>query len=130
MPRPPPVTSAWEERANPVIHNLPNERSSHPWHILDFKLLQGINPPDADACLTDGRRRVASSQSQRGIDHMAALEKGITKNGTRYSGKTWNILGQVYFPKAATDPNLAFETASAPGQVGPVAIHSPQTAFI
>jgi hypothetical protein len=24
---------------------------------------------------------------------MAALEKGITRNGTGYSGKTWNILG-------------------------------------
>ena len=34
---------------------------------------------------------------------MAALEKGITRNGTGYSGKTWNILGQVYFPKAVTD---------------------------
>jgi len=30
---------------------------------------------------------------------MAALEKGITRNGTGYSGKTWNILGQVYFPR-------------------------------
>ena len=33
---------------------------------------------------------------------MATLEKGITRNGTGYSGKTWNILGQVYFPKAVT----------------------------
>ena len=30
---------------------------------------------------------------------MAALEKGITQNGTGYGGKTWNILGQVYFPR-------------------------------
>jgi len=42
---------------------------------------------------------------------MAALEKGITRNGTGYSGKTWNILGQVYFPKAVTDSTFAFETA-------------------
>jgi uncharacterized RmlC-like cupin family protein len=41
---------------------------------------------------------------------MAALEKGITRNGTGYSGKTWNILGQVYFPKAVTDSTFAFET--------------------
>ena len=51
---------------------------------------------------------------------MAALEKGITKNGTGYSGKTysaktWNILGQVYFPKAVTDSTFAFETNSDPG---------------
>ena len=26
---------------------------------------------------------------------MAALEKGITRMGTGYSGKSWNILGQV-----------------------------------
>ena len=37
---------------------------------------------------------------------MAALEKGITANGTGYGGKTWNILGQVYFPKAVTEFNL------------------------
>ena len=37
---------------------------------------------------------------------MAALEKGITANGAGYGGKTWNILGQVYFPKAVTDFNL------------------------
>ena len=30
---------------------------------------------------------------------MAALEKGITPNGQGYRGKTWNILGQVYFPR-------------------------------
>ena len=39
---------------------------------------------------------------------MAALEKGITANGTGYGGKSWNILGQVYFPKAVTDSTFAF----------------------
>ena len=39
---------------------------------------------------------------------MAALEKGITANGTGYRGKTWNILGQIYFPKAVTDSTFAF----------------------
>ena len=34
---------------------------------------------------------------------MGTLEKGITRTGTGYGGKTWNILGQVYYPKAVTD---------------------------
>ena len=61
---------------------------------------------------------------------MAALEKGITRNGTGYSGKTWNILGQVYFPKALTDSTFAFETNSDPGQFVPVHIHPTQDEFI
>jgi quercetin dioxygenase-like cupin family protein len=61
---------------------------------------------------------------------MAALEKGITQNGTGYSGKTWNILGQVYFPKAVTDSTFAFETNSDPGQFVPVHIHPTQDEFI
>ena len=61
---------------------------------------------------------------------MAALEKGITHNGTGYSGKTWNILGQVYFPKAVTDSTFAFETNSDPGQFVPVHIHPTQDEFI
>ena len=61
---------------------------------------------------------------------MAALEKGITQNGTGYSGKTWNILGQVYFPKAVTDSTFAFETNSNPGQFVPVHIHPTQDEFI
>jgi hypothetical protein len=61
---------------------------------------------------------------------MAALEKGITKNGTGYGGKTWNILGQVYFPKAVTDSTFAFETNSEPGQFVPVHVHPTQDEFI
>ena len=61
---------------------------------------------------------------------MAALEKGITANGTGYSGKSWNILGQVYFPKAVTDSTFAFETNSEPGQFVPVHIHPTQDEFI
>ena len=61
---------------------------------------------------------------------MAALEKGITRNGTGYSGKSWNILGQVYFPKAVTDSTFAFETNSDPGQFVPVHIHPTQDEFI
>src|SRR5712672_587639 len=58
--------------------------------------------------------------TSRRTNIMAALEKGITRNGTGYSGKTWNILGQVYFPKAVTDSTFAFETNSDPGQFVPV----------
>ena len=61
---------------------------------------------------------------------MAALEKGITANGTGYRGKTWNILGQIYFPKAVTDSTFAFETNSDPGQFVPVHVHPTQDEFI
>lgn len=61
---------------------------------------------------------------------MTALEKGITANGTGYGGKSWNILGQVYFPKAVTDSTFAFETNSDPGQFVPVHIHPTQDEFI
>src|ERR1051325_12171757 len=61
---------------------------------------------------------------------MAALEKGITANGTGYSGKSWNILGQVYFPKAVTESTFAFETNSDPGQFVPVHVHPTQDEFI
>ena len=61
---------------------------------------------------------------------MAELEKGITRNGEGFSGKTWNILGQIYFPKAASDSTFAFEANSAPGQFVPVHIHPTQDEFI
>src|SRR4030081_3434195 len=61
---------------------------------------------------------------------MAALEKGITLNGRGFDGRTWNILGQVYFPKAVTDSTFAFETNSDPGQFVPVHIHPTQDEFI
>ncbi|BCH23840.1 cupin [Mesorhizobium sp. L-8-10] len=59
-----------------------------------------------------------------------ALEKGITRSGTGLSGKSWNILGQVYFPKALCEATFAFETNSAPGQFVPVHIHPTQDEFI
>jgi quercetin dioxygenase-like cupin family protein len=68
--------------------------------------------------------------AQTGGATMAALEKGITANGTGYRGKTWNILGQVYFPKAVTDSTFAFETNSDPGQFVPVHVHPTQDEFI
>jgi len=61
---------------------------------------------------------------------MPALEKGITGDGTGYAGKTWNILGQVYYPKAVCDTAFAFETNSEPGQFVPVHVHPTQEEFI
>jgi oxalate decarboxylase/phosphoglucose isomerase-like protein (cupin superfamily) len=58
------------------------------------------------------------------------LEKGITANGTGFGGKSWNILGQVYFPKAVCGSSFAFETNSAPGQFVPVHVHPAQEEFI
>ena len=58
------------------------------------------------------------------------LEKGITRNGTGQDGKTWNILGQTYYPKAVCDSTFAFETNSAPGQFVPVHVHPTQDEFI
>jgi len=59
-----------------------------------------------------------------------ALEKGITANGTGFAGVTWNILGQVYYPKAVAGSTFAFETNSDPGQFVPVHIHPNQDEFI
>jgi mannose-6-phosphate isomerase-like protein (cupin superfamily) len=58
------------------------------------------------------------------------LEKGITAKGAGYAGKTWNILGQVYYPKAVCDSTFAFETNSEPGQFVPVHVHPTQDEFI
>ena len=72
----------------------------------------------------------ASRLNQPEEDFVAALEKGITPNSAGYRGKTWNILGQVYFPKAVTDSTFAFETNSEPGQFVPVHVHPTQDEFI
>lgn len=61
---------------------------------------------------------------------MADLEKGITRDGEGFAGTEWNILGQVYFPKASCDSTFAFETNSAPGQFVPVHVHPTQDEFI
>ena len=61
---------------------------------------------------------------------MPALDKGITPEGQGYAGKTWNILGQVYYPKAVCESAFAFETNSLPGQFVPVHIHPTQDEFI
>ena len=61
---------------------------------------------------------------------MQDLDKGITRQGTGFAGKTWNILGQVYFPKAICGSAFAFETNSDPGQFVPVHIHPTQDEFI
>jgi len=58
------------------------------------------------------------------------LAKGITRDGTGQDGKSWNILGQVYFPKAVCETTFAFETNSEPGQFVPVHVHPTQDEFI
>src|SRR5271167_2722878 len=63
-------------------------------------------------------------------DPMAKLDKGITESGSGYAGKSWNILGQVYFPKAVCESTFAFETNSEPGQFVPVHAHPNQEEFI
>ena len=60
----------------------------------------------------------------------ANLDTGITGAGTGFGGKTWNILGQVYFPKAVCESTFAFETNSEPGQFVPVHVHPTQEEFI
>ena len=61
---------------------------------------------------------------------MSNLEKGITLEGAGFAGVTWNILGQVYFPKASCESTFAFETNSDPGQFVPVHSHPNQEEFI
>jgi uncharacterized RmlC-like cupin family protein len=61
---------------------------------------------------------------------MSELEKGITREREGYAGKSWNILGQTYFPKAVCGSTFAFETNSLPGQYVPVHIHPTQDEFI
>ena len=58
------------------------------------------------------------------------LKKGVTKDGAGQAGKSWNILGQVYFSKASCESTFAFETNSDPGQFVPVHIHPTQDEFI
>lgn len=61
---------------------------------------------------------------------MSELDKGITRNGEGFKGTRWNILGQVYFPKASCASTFAFETNSDPGQFVPVHVHPTQDEFI
>lgn len=58
------------------------------------------------------------------------LAPGITENGKGFEDVRWNILGQIYFPKATCDSTFAFETNSEPGQFVPVHIHPTQDEFI
>ncbi|MCF3932434.1 cupin domain-containing protein [Acuticoccus sp. M5D2P5] len=61
---------------------------------------------------------------------MNDLAGGITPNGEGFEGVSWNILGQLYFPKAVCGSTFAFETNAEPGQFVPVHIHPTQDEFI
>ena len=58
------------------------------------------------------------------------LEKGITPDTEGFEGIQWNILGQVYYPKAVCETTFAFEANTAPGQSVPVHVHPTQDEFI
>jgi quercetin dioxygenase-like cupin family protein len=73
---------------------------------------------------------MAPGHFTRKAHDMSNLEKGITLEGAGFAGVTWNILGQVYFPKASCESTFAFETNSDPGQFVPVHIHPNQEEFI
>ncbi|PZW42168.1 quercetin dioxygenase-like cupin family protein [Humitalea rosea] len=55
---------------------------------------------------------------------------GITRAGTGLDGTVWNILGQTYYPKQATDDAFAFEALSPPGTFVPPHIHPTQDEYI
>lgn len=55
---------------------------------------------------------------------------GITRVGTGLDGVTWNILGQTYFPKQATEDCFAFEAQSPAGTFVPPHIHPTQDEYI
>jgi len=59
-----------------------------------------------------------------------ALRKGITENGSSHNGRSWNILGSIYYPKAACGSTFAFEINHEPGQSVPVHVHPKQDKFI
>ena len=58
------------------------------------------------------------------------LAPGITKVTSGFDDVEWNILGQIYYPKAVCETTFAFEANSAPGQAVPVHIHPTQDEFI
>ena len=72
--------------------------------------------------------RVRIRQVAKGV--VMDLVKGITRAGSGYAEKSWNILGQVYFPKAVCGSTFAFETMWEPGQFVPVHVHPMQDEFI
>ena len=55
---------------------------------------------------------------------------GITRAGTGLGDITWNILGQTYHPKQATEDCFAFEALSPPGTFVPPHIHPTQDEYI
>ena len=64
---------------------------------------------------------------------MTAEIPGITRAGTGFDGTegtVWNILGQTYYPKQASENSFAFEAVSPPGTFVPPHIHPTQDEFI
>ena len=64
---------------------------------------------------------------------MTAEIPGITRAGTGFDGTegtVWNILGQTYYPKQASENSFAFEAVSPPGTFVPPHIHPTQDEYI
>ena len=61
---------------------------------------------------------------------MAAERAGITRAGEGLDGVVWNILGQTYYPKQASETAFAFEAHSPPGTFVPPHIHPTQDEYI
>jgi quercetin dioxygenase-like cupin family protein len=125
------MDSGLDASHRPGMTTFPRRSNSKDSHVAQpgfvFRLDGRLAAAEPALTLPDLRNH---TNRDTGDGDMAALEKGITANGSGYGGKTWNILGQVYFPKAVTDSTFAFETNSDPGQFVPVHIHPTQDEFI
>jgi quercetin dioxygenase-like cupin family protein len=75
----------------------------------------------------DGEHQTISTEGM----HMSGdLNKGITRKSGSHNGKTWNIIGSTYYPKAVCESTFAFEINHEPGQFVPVHVHPNQDKFI
>ncbi len=61
---------------------------------------------------------------------MANETAGITRAGTGQDSVVWNILGQTYYFKQASDSSFAFEAHSPAGTFVPPHIHPTQDEYI
>lgn len=58
------------------------------------------------------------------------MSAGITEAGTGINGISWNILGQIYVPKAHAESSLSWHATFSPGTFVPPHIHPTQDEFI
>ena len=77
------------------------------------------NANNVSCILSDHRERVYGHSGERHYRERNGLFR-----------KVWNILGQIYYPKATCDSAFAFEANTEPGQFVPVHVHPTQDEFI